>query len=117
MKRLFATFGSAIAGTTAGYVLHQTLAMRKAQAADQQPQALIIGAPLATAGLAAVFGLMGGKRSRLLAFVAGFAAAASVGDKIDEMIPGWPGSKEQLLGRLGQGGDAATVGDVSTAEG
>jgi hypothetical protein len=113
MKRLLATFGTALAGTTAGYVLHQTMAMRKAQASDQQPQALIIGAPLATAGLAAVVGLIGGKRSRLLAFVAGFAAAATLGDKIDDMIPGWPGSKDELLDPIGKASDpkAPSVGE------
>jgi hypothetical protein len=100
MKRLFATIGTALAGTTAGYVLHQTMAMRRAQSTDQQPQALIIGAPLATAGLAAVAGLIFGKRSRIVAFVAGFLAAATLGDKIDDMIPGWPGSKQQVLDRF-----------------
>ena len=100
MKRLFATIGTALAGTTAGYVLHQTMAIRKAQSTDQQPQALIIGAPLATAGLAAVAGLIFGKRSRLVALVAGFLAAATLGDKIDDMIPGWPGSKQQVLERF-----------------
>ena len=116
MKRLLATFGTALAGTTAGYVLHQTMAMKKAQASDQQPQALIIGAPLATAGLAAVVGLIGGKRSRLLAFVAGFAAAATLGDKIDDMIPGWPGSKNQLLDPIGKGDGAADKASGSSSD-
>ncbi len=125
MKRLFATIGTALAGTTAGYVLHQTMAIKKAQSTDQQPQALIIGAPLATAGLAAVAGLIFGKRSRIVAFVAGFVAAATLGDKIDDMIPGWPSSKQQVLDRLGRtdppaeaaGVAPVAAGPTSSAEG
>lgn len=113
MKRLFATIGTALAGTTAGYVLHQTMAIRKAQSTDQQPQALIIGAPLATAGLAAVAGLIFGKRSRLVAFVAGFLAAATLGDKIDDMIPGWPSSKQQVLDRLAKTDPEAEAAGVA----
>ena len=116
MKRLFATIGTALAGTTAGYVLHQTMAIKKAQTADQEPQALIIGAPLATAGLAALVGLIFGKRSRLVALVAGFVAAATLGDKIDDMIPGWPGSKEQVLDRFGKGGTPAEEAGVASVE-
>lgn len=116
MKRLFATIGTALAGTTAGYVLHQTMAIKKAQTADQEPQALIIGAPLATAGLAALVGLIFGKRSRLVALVAGFVAAATLGDKIDDMIPGWPGSKQQVLDRFGKGGPPAEAKGVAAVE-
>jgi hypothetical protein len=113
MKRLIATIGTALAGTTAGYVLHQTMALRKMPTADHEPQALIIGAPLATAGLAAVVGLVFGKRSRLVALVAGFLAAATLGDKIDDMIPGWPGSKQQVLDRFGKAGSATELAGVA----
>ncbi len=116
MKRLFATIGTALAGTTAGYVLHQTMAIKRAQTADQEPQALIIGAPLATAGLAALVGLIFGKRSRLVALVAGFVAAATLGDKIDDMIPGWPGSKQQVLDRFGKGGPPTEATGVAAVE-
>jgi hypothetical protein len=113
MKRLFATIGTALAGTTAGYVLHQTMAIKQAQSTDEQPQALIIGAPLATAGLAAVAGILFGKRSRIVAFVAGFLAAATLGDKIDDMIPGWPSSKQQVLDRFGKAGPPAEAAGVA----
>jgi hypothetical protein len=117
MKRLIATIGTALAGTTAGYVLHQTMAMKRAPATEQEPQALIIGAPLATAGLAAIAGLVFGKRSRLVAFVAGFLAAATLGDKIDDMIPGWPGSKQQVLDRFGKTGPPGEAAGVTPVKG
>ena len=113
MKRLIATIGTALAGTTAGYVLHQTMAMKRAPSTEQEPQALIIGAPLATAGLAAVVGLVFGRRSRLMAFVAGFLTAATLGDKIDDMIPGWPGSKQQVLNRFAKTGPPAEAAGVA----
>jgi hypothetical protein len=113
MKRLIATIGTALAGTTVGYVLHQTMAIRRAQSTDQEPQALIIGAPLATAGLAALVGLIFGKRSRLVALVVGFLTAATLGDKIDDMIPGWPGSKEQVLDRFSKSGPPAEAAGVA----
>ena len=116
MKRLIATIGTALAGTTAGYVLHQTMAMKRAPSTEQEPQALIIGAPLATAGLAAIVGLIFGKRSRLMAFVAGFLAAATLGDKIDDMIPGWPGSKQQVLDRFAKPGPPAEAAGVAPVE-
>jgi hypothetical protein len=116
MKRLIATIGTALAGTTAGYVLNQTMAMKKAPSTEQEPQALIIGAPLATAGLAAIVGLLFGKRSRLMAFVAGFVAAATLGDKIDDMVPGWPGSKQQVLDRFAKTGPPAEAAGVAPVE-
>lgn len=97
MKRLFSTVSAAFAGSTAGYVLHQVMAAKKASPKDAKQPPLVVGAPVVTAGIASIVGVFFGKRAAVAAFITGAAVAGVLGDKLDGMVPGLGDVKQRML--------------------
>ncbi len=73
-----------LAGSAAGFALYQI--RTRDEAVDSGVGELHIAAPGATAALAALIGLIGGKRGPILAFIAGAGLSAVLGTKVDESI-------------------------------
>jgi hypothetical protein len=87
MRHVLKAFGAASIGTTAGYALYQIRSRRSAGTDAEVAQARL-AAPLATTLLAAVLGLLFGRRARCVAFAAGFALAAVFGLEIEQRAAG-----------------------------
>lgn len=103
MKRLLSTISAAFAGSTAGYVAHQVMAAKKSSSPDTKQPPLVVGAPVVTAGIASIVGILFGKRAAIAAFITGAVAAGVMGDKLDSMVPGLADAKKKLT----KPGDAA----------
>ncbi len=99
MQRLIAIVLTAVAGSSGGYLLHQVLS-RKAEPA--QNPALVIGAPVSVVLLAAVVGLVTGRRGPALALIAGLLGATFLGTRLDDAIPGVADARETAMEALNQ---------------
>jgi len=82
---LFAAL-AALAGSTAGFVLHQ-LRERSAEI-DSGDVDLYVAAPVSAAGLATIVGVVGGRRGPVFAFIAGAAISFFFGSDLDDRILG-----------------------------
>ena len=87
MRRLFRTTLAALAGSTAGYVVHQLKARKSMDEDDARADVLTVGAPLLNTAAAALFGLAAGRHGRGLAFISGFAVSVTAGARLDDMVP------------------------------
>ncbi len=82
MKRLVVIVLAAMAGSTAGYVAKQLNDRRSAS----EPAPLVIGAPAVNAAIAAIAGLISGRRGRPVAFTVGFAISAIAGLSMQQAL-------------------------------
>lgn len=101
MKRFFGVITAAFFGSTVGYVGHQFMHAQKSPDGKISPDALVVGAPVVTAGIATLVGLLFGKRGRFVAFLTGAAIAGTMGDKLDAMVPGLAEAKQKMLDKGG----------------
>jgi hypothetical protein len=88
--RLVLSALGALAGSTIGFACYQ---WRIGRGSEDGGGDITIAAPGATAALATLIGLVGGRKGPVLAFVAGAGITAAVGMKVDESLQGLIGGQ------------------------
>jgi hypothetical protein len=111
MRRFFKALFPALAGSTAGHAVHQMLARRSMSPEEREAEPLIFGSPMINAVIAALCGVVAGRRA---AFWVGFGISAVAGTDLDRKVPALAGLHDRLL-ELGE--EAAATPDEEGEEG
>ena len=105
MRRILRAILAALAGSTAGYVVHQLMARREEPAPEGEGAALVVGAPMLNTVLGTAAGLVAGPCA---AFWTGFAVSAAVGARLDAEVP----ALAEFHVRVAEGGSAPESPDA-----